>query len=278
MTAPPQGPPPAPRVALRIEQDVPCPDCGYNLRGLRLDGKCPECGRPTIDTFARPLRSRTGVLAEEMLRRPARLLVIVLAWWVAVALAGGYLPGPLFRPAYLALSLAAAVGLVAGLIQAYRVRRQALSRRGGSSQPLQDVAGPWLGLCFLCAAGGIVLATLIGMDIELPPLARILLIAGAALSATAAQVLAARAAGTVLRRTAQVPPTAATPAAAAAQVALIAVCIAPVAGHPLFMVARVIAGTAAAITWFIASFILVGKLREAQGSVASLGRSRRSSQ
>jgi hypothetical protein len=27
-----------------VESDRPCPGCGYNLRGLPLDGHCPECG------------------------------------------------------------------------------------------------------------------------------------------------------------------------------------------------------------------------------------------
>lgn len=29
-----------------LERDVTCVCCGYNLRGLRLDGRCPECGAP----------------------------------------------------------------------------------------------------------------------------------------------------------------------------------------------------------------------------------------
>ena len=29
-----------------IHEDRPCADCGYNLKGLRLNGRCPECGAP----------------------------------------------------------------------------------------------------------------------------------------------------------------------------------------------------------------------------------------
>jgi predicted Zn-ribbon and HTH transcriptional regulator len=29
---------------LLIEHDVPCQECGYNLKGLGTDGRCPECG------------------------------------------------------------------------------------------------------------------------------------------------------------------------------------------------------------------------------------------
>jgi hypothetical protein len=40
------GPPPG-----AVADDVPCASCGYNLRGLKIDGACPECGsrvRPSI--------------------------------------------------------------------------------------------------------------------------------------------------------------------------------------------------------------------------------------
>src|SRR3954470_19281537 len=33
-----------------LEQDVPCAECGYNLRGLTTADRCPECGTPVIDT------------------------------------------------------------------------------------------------------------------------------------------------------------------------------------------------------------------------------------
>jgi hypothetical protein len=30
-------------VATRVEGDVPCGRCGYNLRTLAVEGVCPEC-------------------------------------------------------------------------------------------------------------------------------------------------------------------------------------------------------------------------------------------
>lgn len=30
----------------KIERDLKCPGCGYNLRGLNYGGNCPECGAP----------------------------------------------------------------------------------------------------------------------------------------------------------------------------------------------------------------------------------------
>jgi len=35
-----------------IVQDLPCAECGYNLRTLPTDSACPECGRRIADTLA----------------------------------------------------------------------------------------------------------------------------------------------------------------------------------------------------------------------------------
>jgi uncharacterized repeat protein (TIGR04138 family) len=32
--------------------DLPCVECGYNLRGLASDGRCPECGADVADSIA----------------------------------------------------------------------------------------------------------------------------------------------------------------------------------------------------------------------------------
>lgn len=43
------------------QTDLNCAKCGYNLRGLRQDGVCPECGTSVLWTLARlrpKLRSR----------------------------------------------------------------------------------------------------------------------------------------------------------------------------------------------------------------------------
>lgn len=32
-------------------EDVPCRNCGYNLRGLKRDENCPECGRPVMQSL-----------------------------------------------------------------------------------------------------------------------------------------------------------------------------------------------------------------------------------
>jgi hypothetical protein len=35
-----------------ISNNLPCRKCAYNLRGLKFDGRCPECGEPIRDSFA----------------------------------------------------------------------------------------------------------------------------------------------------------------------------------------------------------------------------------
>jgi ribosomal protein L37E len=37
----------------KIRVDVPCRQCGYNLRSLRRDARCPECGFPVIRCLRR---------------------------------------------------------------------------------------------------------------------------------------------------------------------------------------------------------------------------------
>ena len=36
-----------------VQEDLPCVYCGYNLRGLALSGKCPECGGSIWDALLR---------------------------------------------------------------------------------------------------------------------------------------------------------------------------------------------------------------------------------
>ena len=35
-----------------LEIDLPCVECGYNLKGLQIEGNCPECGLPLRSTFS----------------------------------------------------------------------------------------------------------------------------------------------------------------------------------------------------------------------------------
>jgi hypothetical protein len=66
---PPRGDPPDPALAALLqEHDVPCPCCGYSLRGLTSD-RCPECGL-----------AATAPVVLRLRRRPA-----TPAWWIGAA-------------------------------------------------------------------------------------------------------------------------------------------------------------------------------------------------
>lgn len=268
------APPNAPKVALRIENDVACPACGYNLRGLRMDGRCPECGRPTIDTFARPLRAFTGALAEEMVRRPGGLLVILLAWWIIFCSAAAVGAG-LRQFLLIGAGVGLAPMLLIVLLRTSRLRRATNFRRGGSGRPLQEVSILWFSLCALATALGLAqigLALLWPREIE-----RILwlaMILAACACAAGAQLLAAHASITVLRRLALEAPAGAIAVIAAGLAALIAMCLAPL-NDGLFISLRVLGALLALTAWIAGCVWLLSGLRQAQGSVVSIGRSTR---
>src|ERR1041385_4800198 len=94
-----------------VEKDLACRKCGYNLRGLMTDGRCPECGTAVglsvmgdllrfsdpnwVDTLGRGVKLIIagvavlilgGVLsvAAAMVLGPAPLVVVVLGGWILV--------------------------------------------------------------------------------------------------------------------------------------------------------------------------------------------------
>ena len=65
-----------------VRHDVPCIACGYNLRGLRADGTCPECGTAGQKAMDR----QTGLVGDEQwIRRMIRgCSVMLFAPWLLI--------------------------------------------------------------------------------------------------------------------------------------------------------------------------------------------------
>lgn len=99
-------PPADPKLAAAAAQPLPCPGCGYDLRGLR-GGACPECGkRLTYSTIRTAEQRRAGRTQSTWFDRTAAI------WGGVGVLVAGAVYGLTHEPASAAL-LALAVFLVA---------------------------------------------------------------------------------------------------------------------------------------------------------------------
>jgi hypothetical protein len=75
-----------------IEQDTPCRRCGYNLRGLSADGRCPECGTPVGFSLKGDLLRFCDPAWVDTLRRGVKCIVMAVVlgiFGIAVAFAVG---------------------------------------------------------------------------------------------------------------------------------------------------------------------------------------------
>ena len=72
-----------------IDTDKPCDQCGYNLRGLRYGGVCPECGTPI--RFRRDADLAFDELPLPMIKK------FRLSTWMATGAVGGVLVVPVAR-------------------------------------------------------------------------------------------------------------------------------------------------------------------------------------
>jgi hypothetical protein len=67
-------------------EDVPCRNCGYNLRGLKRDENCPECGRPIMQSLMGDLLVYSS---------PEYVANLLRGLWVVIAAYVLYLVGAL---------------------------------------------------------------------------------------------------------------------------------------------------------------------------------------
>ena len=139
--------------APRIVDDRECMDCGYNLRGLPIGGKCPECGMPI---------AATSEIDEPLSQAPTRvILAFIRGCWAAsiiLALCVGMLaalrfpawPSEISRWGLLPLSVLW-VGAVAWLTPAFGIPQAAT--RGFSRRSRTRQAARWLQSGWVLAAG-----------------------------------------------------------------------------------------------------------------------------
>lgn len=102
---PPEPKPQEFSVPVVIEHDVRCQGCGYNLRGLRSDGRCPECGAAVVLSF---LDNVLQFANPDWLRKVTRG-----AWVTTFAFGGGFL---VTAVAFIAALVGRFVGLALPLV------------------------------------------------------------------------------------------------------------------------------------------------------------------
>ncbi len=107
----PQPPPVPEAVPVQpLATDLPCARCGYNLRGLRTDHLCPECGTP----IERSLQGNLLHFADPGWLDTLRLGVALKLWMVVIALVVGI--GGTVAAAVGLFVVQAAMSLVAGAL------------------------------------------------------------------------------------------------------------------------------------------------------------------
>jgi hypothetical protein len=160
-----------------ISSDTPCMDCGYNLRSLSPDGRCPECGREVGASLAfhdfwhqspRLRRLRTGVflLAASqivwLVISPVLILIRFgstqgadLLFWFLIVFDGPrpWVVGAVFgeRPDDGMLAMAVGFLLIPTIAQIAAMWRLATPTLDGEQSRLRSYARPWLRIASIAA-------------------------------------------------------------------------------------------------------------------------------
>ena len=106
---------PAPIAAGDITIDLPCARCGYNLRGLRADHLCPECGTP----IERSLIGNLLRFADPEWLAKLRLGIALRLWNLLVAAFLGV--GAVIAQFFGLFTIQTAIGILGGLLGLWAV-------------------------------------------------------------------------------------------------------------------------------------------------------------
>ena len=104
--------PGAPAQPYEITEDTECLACGYNLRGLRTDGRCPECGT----AIGRSIHGNFLKFANpQWVRRLATGMKLIL-WGLLINIIVGILGAVLANALGMPLAVLGLISLLAGLV------------------------------------------------------------------------------------------------------------------------------------------------------------------
>jgi len=99
-----------------MDADLPCVQCGYNLRTQLPDGDCPECGRLIDDTLRlAQLFTRDPRWLSRMARSMSWTIVSLSCLALATGVGTGYMIALLFNRSMISLMWSAPI-LITGLI------------------------------------------------------------------------------------------------------------------------------------------------------------------
>lgn len=153
----PRNPDAPSRLAWSLEGELPCIGCRYNLRGLSIRGRCPECGiaiRATIlavvDPRAKefePLRHPSLTSAGMVTWACAGVGAVALTWWIRLNDYIGPTGAPATHDRFVA-ALATALLLLSGIAALTLVRPHARIERWQVAMAIVGVAA-YLPLAYL---------------------------------------------------------------------------------------------------------------------------------
>jgi hypothetical protein len=171
----PFPPPPAPMFDEQgyLAEDIECKRCSYNLRGLRDEGRCPECGTP----IGLSIRGHLLRYSDPNWVEKVGFGLAIIAWMMIIAILVGFVGG--FIGAFTHPAVPAILNLGATLVSYYGVWLMTEPDPSGIGEDPMITARKVIraALLFGVLASAIQLLEVGGVGAAMGPAARITLIA-----------------------------------------------------------------------------------------------------